>query len=466
MKTESLLENTTGESINRVTFGTTHGRSRALSVILVLALLGCDDGSSGGSSSDSGTDAAVSGPADEGADDDVGSDEAEEDDAPDDSEPGTDDDTDDDSGSDDDSTQDCTLQPSTSCDGANVVVFDPCDDTTEVVETCESECYQGRCEDCVPTSGVICDGGDVHQLDSCGVVGARLQECANGCSNGACIAEDCSPRAALECEDDLLWEVDSCDNRTNVADVCEDGCMEGSCVGCEQLGDAICYEGNIHSIDSCGVVGAMVTDCEGTCSSVSGDQQTDATCIDDTESCMATGGITCLGDLRAVDSCGNVLAEVVEDCPNGCNDMGCLPCSPRPIGLQCVGGNVHRTIGGCDDPAIPEATALTTCEFGCSAGECTEDECVPNAGSICSDGDLYSTDSCGALGALIQDCPAGCNGAACTVVATDGGVEDSGSQEPEAGPEAGSNEPAEAGPVIDSGTTDEAGADAGGMDGG
>jgi hypothetical protein len=362
----------------------------------------------------------------------------------------------------------CTLEAITACDGADVVELDPCSNTSDVVETCESECFQGRCTDCIPTSGVVCQDGNVHQVDSCGVVGRELEACSNGCSEGACISEDCTPRAGLECGDQLLWEVDSCGNRTNVADVCEDGCAEGACVGCEQLGDTICFEGNIHTIDSCGVVGQMLTDCEGTCSSVADGEDTEAMCVDDEAQCMATEAITCLGDIRAVDSCGNVLEEVVEDCPNGCDEMGCLPCEPRPVGLQCVGNDVHRTIGGCDDPAVPEPEVLTMCEFACSSGECTEDECVPNAGSTCSEGDVYATDSCEQLGDLIEDCPGACEAAECVAVdVVEAGVPGEAGTAPEAGPPSVEAGPADSGTSAEASTPTDSGAPEGGaLDGG
>jgi hypothetical protein len=290
------------------------------------------------------------------------------------------------------------------CDGTTVVEIDQCTLETRSIEECEQSCYQGRCVDCVPLSGVVCAGDDVHELDSCGVLGVLVEECTRGCAAGRCVEDDCESRDHLECLEDLVVAVDSCGNPGNVEQTCTGACVDGTCEGCADEGATTCFDGDIYGLDSCGQIGSRVDICPETCSNDGGV----TTCVDD-EVCSASESIACaLGDIHTVDSCGNVLAEIVEECPNGCDENGCIPCSPRPIGTQCLNSSIYRLIGGCDDPATPEDTPLEVCEFGCSAGDCLESECVPGAGRRCDDGNVHEVDSCNALGELVETCAAGC----------------------------------------------------------
>jgi hypothetical protein len=331
------------------------------------------------------------------------------------------------------------------CDGNTVVESDLCAMSITDVETCDAECYQGECVDCVPSSGVICMEGAVHQLDSCGEVGSELETCEFGCSNGRCVEEECEPRASLDCVSNLLVAVDSCGNQGNVEQLCDGECAEGACEGCNNEGNATCYDGDIYDLDSCGQIGSRDTDCDETCRTM-GDGT--AECVDAAE-CMASQSIACaLGDIHTVDSCGNVLAEIVEECPNGCDSDGCRPCQPRPVGTQCLGGSIYRLVGGCDDPPAPEETPLETCEFGCAAGNCLDSECSPGAGRTCSQGNVHDVDSCDSIGAMLEACPNGCQNSACLPVPGEGGVGgDSGADG--GSPQGGSD----AGNATDGGTT-------------
>jgi hypothetical protein len=347
----------------------------------------------------------------------------------------------------------CEEDVSFVCDGNDRVRIDPCEmGAGEVVETCEGACEFGRCVDCAATAGVRCEDGDVYQLDSCGEVGALLEACTNGCATGACIAENCVPSDDAQCAGNILFSVDSCGNQTNVVDVCDAGCEDGACVGCTDEGETLCYAGDVFPVDSCGRTGDVAEECEVSCAVTSEGGASAASCSD--EVCEPTTDTECFrGDLYAVDSCGGILDEVVTDCHNGCDEAGCLACVPAPDGVICLDGDVYDTIGGCDEPSVPAETVKEECDFGCINGACAEEgECVAQ-GTVCSDGNVHTVDSCEQIGELVEACSEGCAEGEC--LGSDGGV-----ISPEGGVDGGG--------VPDSGTpTDDSGTvvvDAGGGD--
>jgi hypothetical protein len=297
------------------------------------------------------------------------------------------------------------------CDGNSVAEFDPCTSSRTVIESCSGgtpACYQGGCVACAPNAGKVCVGKELVEVDSCGQSGAS-ESCSNRCLAGACVGAQCQSGAKTDCHEDSLVSFDSCGNIDNVILKCAAGCSGGACTGCTPDYYISCFDGDVYSLDSCGVLGTKKEDCgTGSCVASPGSItcQAGVTCTKDNK-------YTCLnGNLHFVDTCGATLPEIYQDCPNGCDNTGCLPCVPVEVGKSCVGSAVHKLMGGCGGTPTVGAK-VEDCANGCQNGACLPPGCIPNAGRKCVGSAVYATDSCGATGALIENCPAGCENGAC-----------------------------------------------------
>lgn len=178
------------------------------------------------------------------------------------------------------------------CDGNAVVAFDPCTSRLAEVERCDGECHEGRCVPCVPLSGVICVEGAIHQF-GCGDVGALVERCDLDCVAGRCVeSQDCSDGDCTECSDPGAADCPPCEPRPvgtqcingsihrllggcdeevvperTPLETCAFGCNAGTCLDSECIPSAgrTCQNGNVHSVDSCGDVGALVASCAHGC---------------------------------------------------------------------------------------------------------------------------------------------------------------------------------------------------------
>jgi hypothetical protein len=213
---------------------------------------------------------------------------------------------------------------------------------------------------------LVCDGDELFEIDSCDEDGARtfLADCDRACHLGACV--DCVPDAGLACDGDDLVVTDSCGAVERVVQTCPNGCAEAACIApeCEADADEICVGDLIFSADSCGNVRDFVERCPPANPCV------DGACRD----CFLPEAVGCFDhDLYEYDACGNQLGLTAV-----CDGQYCDGDSN-----QCVGGN----------PA---------------------DECVPNAGVTCHEGNLHFRDSCNNVQPDIQrECDFGCDDTGC-----------------------------------------------------
>ncbi|MBM4355866.1 MAG: hypothetical protein FJ109_19110 [Deltaproteobacteria bacterium] len=245
------------------------------------------------------------------------------------------------------------------------------------------------------------------------------------------------------------------------ADITEDvpadsGCQDGQVVCC---GDAICWA------DSCGNVGAKITECplgcvdgkcnacqkdctgkdcgDDGCGGVCGTCAPEKVCSAGSCQCKPNASTGCCGAAVCFfDSCGNQGPEL-SPCPFGCAGGGCQQCVPEPSKTKAtccgdalcwldscgaVGSKITDCPDGCSDgqciKCVPECADRQCGSDGCkgSCGTCPVDKecdgagrclCVTSAKTGCANDGLYLLDSCGNLVAKITDCPYGCADAKC-----------------------------------------------------
>ena len=268
----------------------------------------------------------------------------------------------------------CTLPPTNACADGDVWRLDACGQREELIQDC------GPRELCEETdSGATC----VRDLRC-----AANADCApeEHCAAGVCAPDVCVPGAA-SCADDGL-SYDTCDAAG--ADLlttlcaggrrCDDADGSPSCVCVPSFSQA-CYNGDVYSYDSCGVRGALVTDCRApelcrvinevaTCA-------LPATCTSNTQ-CYANQWCDVAAGVCRDDVCVPGAASCADD---GLSYDTCDAAGADLLTTLCAGGR------RCDD-----ADGSPSCV------------CVPNFSQACSNNDVYSYDSCGVRGALLSDC--------------------------------------------------------------
>ena len=193
--------------------------------------------------------------------------------------------------------------------------------------------------------------------------------------------DPCLSAPRLVCCGSAVCRDDGC-TAPVIIESCDGGCADGACAPC-----APDCDGRACGDDGCG----------GTCGGCTGGEVCGA---DGSCACGPDGGLACCdGDVCAVDTCG-APQSVVAACEWGCGDGECLPCDV-PCGEQNCGDNAcGSSCGACDGGAA------------CVAGTCT---CVANDHvGCCPAGDgVCSFDSCGGVGARVNDCPSGCADGVC-----------------------------------------------------
>ncbi|MBM4397947.1 MAG: formylglycine-generating enzyme family protein [Deltaproteobacteria bacterium] len=291
---------------------------------------------------------------------------------------------------------------------------------------------------------------DVHEADG-------LDEDPPGTPELLPDAEPGDPLADLA--PDLIPDLgpEALDSGEGTPDTAPDtACTDGLTVCCDS---ALCWA------DSCGKIGAKITDCPLGCAAdkcvVCKSDCTDRECGDDGcgGSCgncsggkvCKDGACACLpgaytgccgGGVCLYDSCGTV-GDLVTECPFGCEDGQCGPCVPDPAKntIACcgdalcwldscgvVGAQITACPDGCKDGKCQKCTPVCGGKQcgpdGCGGqcGECPENRtcngsgqcvCGPSTETGCSGGNVWRLDSCGAPAQEITSCPYGCDGGKC-----------------------------------------------------
>lgn len=161
--------------------------------------------------------------------------------------------------------------------------------------------------------------------------------------------------------------------------VCERTCVPNHLLAC--------YQGNVHSYDSCGVPGELHADCchagcEGSACSAPASQVA-SWCSD--------------GDLYWYDACGNREGLHTDCCGAGCIGAACNSPNPQQSSA-CHEGDVWW-FDACGRPTAAQQT--------CCAGDCADGVCpdvAQRASAACSDGNAYWYDSCGNRGDIEASC--------------------------------------------------------------
>ena len=328
----------------------------------------------------------------------------------------------------------CACKAGFSGDGKACKDVDECADAK--LNTCDANAA------CTNTAGAFtcaCNAGYAGDGKAC---------CPDPDADTVCTADDNCPAVANTSQDDF--------DKDGVGDACE-------CTATQA-----CDDGNVCTTDGCD----PKTGCTNVANGLGcddGDPCTANSCVK--MACAVTG--TTAGCCDADDECKDP-AETCVESKLACTKVQCLACAKDE---DCGQGNacVALTSGsyclrGCkDDPTVCGADAA--CQLGGQAGmvclpkqgDC---QCVATEAVMCSQGDVFTQDSCGAPDKLKTSCDGrGCVTDACCPVGTkelDGKCVTSGGG-PDAGPtDAGSSDAGSS----DAGSSDAGSSDAGSEDGG
>jgi formylglycine-generating enzyme required for sulfatase activity len=339
----------------------------------------------------------------------------------------------------------CTPEHHRGCSGDAAFWFDSCGIQGAKIADCPYGCTAGECLPCVPACGgktcgddgcggscgscqagaicltdrcvclsqdhFVCSGSAVYWADSCGVPGAKVSDCPYGCAGGECLA--CSPSC--------VGKACGSDGCGGSCGGCVDGkvCSGGQCL-CLAQDHVVCSGAAVYWADSCGALGAKLVDCPYGCQGgackpcqpscagkACGDDGCGSPCgtcgggsVCQAGQCVCTPGHhrTCSGDAAFwVDSCG-IQGAKIADCPYGCTAGECLPCVPACGGKTCGNDGCGGSCGTCQNGSV------------CSGGLCV---CTPQDHRVCSGSAVYWADSCGVVGAKVEDCPYGCQVGTC-----------------------------------------------------
>jgi hypothetical protein len=183
--------------------------------------------------------------------------------------------------------------------------------------------------------------GDVYDVDSCGNQGYLVDRCPAGCTDGAC--DGCEdPNGCSPCEDLVIGQTcfndgvrlitndctggPSYDIESTLAP-CEHGCLEGFCQPegtCIPRAGAVCMDDDLHTVDSCGTVGALIEACTDGCA--------EGECID----CSAIT-TSCEGEVEiSTDACDEPAGE--RECEHGCDGALGRCLTPADLGDTCACG--------------------------------------------------------------------------------------------------------------------------------
>lgn len=241
------------------------------------------------------------------------------------------------------------------CDGFGGVIFESCDDYTNLPDgtACSlGSCSQGECVEevvCIPQSEFHCWADDnIYWWDSCGVRGDIKESCEFGCESDACL-----PEPYIECSSD-----EDC------------GHVEDWYVCGEDIGRLFGTRFEVVDYNYCVHPGGE-----------------DSYCVDEQNGY-------------------DFIEECVGECENGeCLFVEPLCYSDEDCGLErdylyCYGGDVYRKMEDrfCVNPGEQGAYCLMnssenlweSCEFGCENGECVSEPSVSFYASFSKGWDFFS----------------------------------------------------------------------------
>lgn len=292
----------------------------------------------------------------------------------------------------------------------------------------------------------VCDDKKECTVDSCD--SAKLQCVHVPSSEPQCV---CNQGEKLGCQGNALVKLDLCDNLIDVLDDCNDGdactidicdaqageCKivinEGPPCKCTKI-TKTCKGNALFWVDDCGNSGELADACkdDDECT-IDGCDATTAQCSytpSNAPECVCNQtSVVCQGNaLVLVDNCSNLL-DVVENCDDGdectidtCNAAAEL-CEHQPSGTCCDPPDFAKTCQGNAVVAIDQCGNTTGVIEECDDGDdCTIDSCSLELAAcqytplgtfpccegpgetLCKDGQLFTTDSCGAVIALADDC--------------------------------------------------------------
>ena len=264
---------------------------------------------------------------------------------------------------------------------------------------------------CVSNSTLLCEAGGVVEINSCTEARTRIEECPEECLLGECTS--CAPTTGVVCVGEERFAVDSCGNLEDMIQVCPNGCIDGFCIDpeCTLEGDRICEGDLVIEVDSCDNQRTIVTRCPAERPCENG--RCDGCGLPDVIACFD-------GDLYEYDACGEQvgLAGICDASCDGqalqCSEEECTP----NAGIVCHEGNMHFR----DSCEGVQAEIQEECEGGCNANGCI-DECPESVvGRTCFEGNVHAmTRGCESapvrVTAIIESCPDGCVGGSCASVA-------------------------------------------------
>ncbi|OGR13819.1 MAG: hypothetical protein A2341_01355 [Deltaproteobacteria bacterium RIFOXYB12_FULL_58_9] len=200
--------------------------------------------------------------------------------------------------------------------------------------------------------------------------------------------------------------IDTCTQQSRILTACPSACYQGSCVDCAPNAGTVCVDANVHSIDSCGAVGAQAEVCTNGCAA--------GACLGN--DCTPGVDTACFGDnIHEVDSCGN-LGDFVYSCATGCVDGACgsQECIPDQF-IVCYDGDIY-TLDSCEGlGSLFEDCGTDVCQANQGGDiECVSGVCAPDAGIACFSNNIHWLDSChGVQPDIYESCANGCDDNGC-----------------------------------------------------
>ncbi|MCX6746553.1 MAG: hypothetical protein NTU63_00260 [Candidatus Pacearchaeota archaeon] len=307
----------------------------------------------------------------------------------------------------------CTPSYTYGCSGNYITRYNSCTYSTDYYyQYCSYGCSGGACSSCSPTYTYGCSGDYVTRRNSCtGVTDNYFEYCSGGgCYGGSCCYDDCTSASCTSgtyysCYDSdsdtclekvsagtctyLYGSTSTCYNNAcctpeSSSVTCaggKTGTQTNNCgqsvncgTGCTPQASSNCVGNDIYWFDSCGVQGALKTDCPA-CSTGTG--------------CTSGSGGTCCCPLtcaakQAQTPCGTTVGT----------SCGTAVCAAGTKGTQCSTGTCNPTTGLCETACVPNCNcASSICSANSCLNSCGTGQCVGTKDSTCTQGYICDGDT-------------------------------------------------------------------------
>ena len=348
-----------------------------------------------------------------------------------------------------------------------VKALTPCADNASCTDT------EGSYE-CACLEGYEGDGFTCENINECelGTVGCDAQAtCEDTMGSAICTCDDGYFGDGFSCCEDLdgdgvCVDADNCPTLANPEQVDTDNDKIGD--ACECTPDTLCDDENVCTDDTCNPNnGCVFIPNNGSCDD--GNICTTNSCEEGICAVQFVDGNCCTEDAQCGENQGCHESE------NVCADIQCAPCETdadcgEGNGCKSYPSGMHCALSCDEDPSIcgEASECQASAEEGAKAfcvpiqGDCT---CVETEALTCQDGSLFEVDSCGALGALADDCGDwGCASGVCLDETGSEGPSEEGGAEEGGAEEGGAEEGGAEEGGAEEGGAEEGGAEEGGAE--